>query len=688
MTKSTINSAPGDTADFWPVKAEGNLAPPAGGTGTGSPPHWSAKICKKKITIERVGTWANAVPDANTPTSLKRPAPDNTCQFKATIDPLTEPGKIRFFLVETSKETGTNMNTGNGTELDLTFENQTGFTNPGGEKQEIVETDAEGSDRVATVAVTAHDYGPRGTIKAKIEGTEVESEAIRVIKDDTPDGGNWIEDAWDDAFPAPTGSTLAANEDNDNLPAPANTTPGDSLSRYEEYRGFTIGGQYSTTNPKNMDVFYYDVDVGQPGDFITDNIKLTVHALLAGEYATYNHEGKTFTKINPNRGFASAGLQGVIRVTKNNNLDSPGESKYSTSPPGVNTLHVPASNYQTAINVDWFSRSITTSAALTATTLIIPVNANTNTTHPDDSNLDWQNGGKIKVDDEVMNIVEFIASPRAVNLWHSVRVGDDFILIDTGGPWPTSGWGTLSGPDENITWSGVSMNDNSTTLTQAVDNQPTSTTLHVASVGGFRLDPHPYIRVDSEIMRITGYSDVNRTFTVVRNELGTAIAGHANGSAVTQRSVLTGVQRHQGGTDEAAHGPNATLTVPRAFLVQRPAGVAHANGKTINYFYTTDQRDAAIRMIFAHECGHGCFMGEAGSGSIMQSPISPGAIDGTGIYHTYSDFSRGWCVIAGAKKRTEREPMLPVEPYSTEARPGPGGSHAQVRSVDGYRPAP
>jgi len=40
-------TAPGDTADFWPVKAEGNLAPPPGGQG--EQPHWSAKIGRINI---------------------------------------------------------------------------------------------------------------------------------------------------------------------------------------------------------------------------------------------------------------------------------------------------------------------------------------------------------------------------------------------------------------------------------------------------------------------------------------------------------------------------------------------------------------------------------------------------------------------------------------------------------------
>jgi len=38
-------TAPKDTADSWPVKAEGNLLPPPGGQGT--LPHWSAKVAKE-----------------------------------------------------------------------------------------------------------------------------------------------------------------------------------------------------------------------------------------------------------------------------------------------------------------------------------------------------------------------------------------------------------------------------------------------------------------------------------------------------------------------------------------------------------------------------------------------------------------------------------------------------------------
>jgi len=42
-------TAPNDTADLWPVKAEGNLLPPPGGQGT--LPHWSAKIRKAYVKI-------------------------------------------------------------------------------------------------------------------------------------------------------------------------------------------------------------------------------------------------------------------------------------------------------------------------------------------------------------------------------------------------------------------------------------------------------------------------------------------------------------------------------------------------------------------------------------------------------------------------------------------------------------
>jgi len=55
----------------WPLRCEGNLAPPAGGTGTGGPPpHWSAKIANAKVKIVdilggRVNTLGNFSQETN-----------------------------------------------------------------------------------------------------------------------------------------------------------------------------------------------------------------------------------------------------------------------------------------------------------------------------------------------------------------------------------------------------------------------------------------------------------------------------------------------------------------------------------------------------------------------------------------------------------------------------------------------
>ena len=213
------------------------------------------KLTVLQIDITRLGTWANAI------LTIHRPSPNNTRRFQARIRPADLQAPIHFRLTDVSKEQGVNMNSGIDRGFDLSFENQDGFMEPAAPKQSIRETEANGRDNMATVSLTAHDYGAYGRIHAFIDfgrDRRLESADLPVIEDELPADGNRIEDAWDRAFPDPNVDNLANMVDADDDPA-GDGTNGDFLTRYEEYRGFTIKGRYTTTDPGKKDVFVVDL---------------------------------------------------------------------------------------------------------------------------------------------------------------------------------------------------------------------------------------------------------------------------------------------------------------------------------------------------------------------------------------------------------------------------------------------
>jgi hypothetical protein len=144
--------------------------------------------------------------------------------------------------------------------------------------------------------------------------------------------------------------------------------------------------------------------------------------------------------------------------------------------------------------------------------------------------------------------------------------------------------------------------------------------------------------VDTEVMKY-----VNRTekeIKVERHALGSSAATHDKDAVVKLRTTLTGVSRGQAGSRDVDHAI-IKVSVPRGFLVMpRHDGKAHISDTKINYFYSDDQRKAAMRMTFAHECAHSCnFVDRVKDPTIMIFSFAPGAIDGNGIYHDLDDFN-------------------------------------------------
>lgn len=608
----------------------------------GSEPQVRRETTQPTITIAHAdgddGLWANEVD------GVKRPSPDNTIRFIATISPGTEQRKIRFVLVDTSSEPGVNLNTdiaGQGADqdaLDLTFENQNGFDNPTGTKQEIVEDNA--NNNTATVIVTAHDYGPFANIKAVIDGTSIESEQIKVLNDTSPTGGNNIEDAWDTANPAASGGSLAADDDEDQDPG-SYGDEGDTLSRYEEYRGFTINSAFKTTDPAVLDVFYHDKDsIGETGDFTTAklNNKINVHALgSTDEYETYTSGGKTYTKINPNREFATIGIQGIIRATNDNSIGSNwGLAEFNWTPSDIHRNGVPASNIRTAVWVDRYARSIETSAAIDDSVLFIPAKANTNN---GDGSMIWNEPGRIKLDDEEIDYELYNGTPKTVTLAVDAKAAHTVLLIDfTGGVITDANFGQLGDSDELVKWERIRTRGQTTNLDGAINATVTAIPVDFTH---FTSAPSAYITVGDEVMKVTSFGP-GEVLNVERGALDSTAAANADNAVVKFEHVVESVTRGLGGTTAADHSAGDDLETPRGFLATaRTNGANHAANTTVNYFYSEAQRNAAIRMTFAHECSHSLNFQHTNPTrqAITVGTLNPGAYDGEGVYHQFSTFN-------------------------------------------------
>lgn len=215
----------------------------------------------------------------------------NSVNVTATIDPSTA-GKIKFHLIEVSTEPGHAMNFGTeaADDPDLKLEAQSGFDVP---NQTTATTTSEVTS--ATVTVSSKDYGAYGKIEAFI--TQVGGQALSPQIKGHVDGGidefvtipldddnNKISDGWVD-------NSGGTGDDNDNDPS-GDGTNGDQLSRYEEYRGFFIGGSHVRTDPSKKDVFIRDVDSLGPDYFTTSNLGAPVH------YMNDNEWEATTRKIN------------------------------------------------------------------------------------------------------------------------------------------------------------------------------------------------------------------------------------------------------------------------------------------------------------------------------------------------------------------------------------------------------
>jgi hypothetical protein len=560
--------------------------------------------------------------------NIHRPSPGNQIKFKATITPATEKRKIRFILVGTSKMPGINMNEGDQTGFDLYFDNQAGFVNPTDPKQEIVEDNA--NDNTATVIVTADDYGPFGKIKAKIENTNIESNQINVLHDAD---NNDIEDAWDDANPAPAAGNKGKNDDNDDTPN-IGTVNGDLLIRYEEYRGFKVKdpadltkNKYVTTDPAKKTVFLKD----DTGYTVTDGggAPLSLFpGLLCEVYFVGTGQYNANREINFNGG---VNKQRAIFV-QNSNLV--GSAWGATRGPATG---ITPSNYTSCrVNIDKFTSKPNTVNALTAAQVDAVVYSGASD-FVSRVRATWQANGRIKIENEIIAYATgFEAGTRLSDVLTkrvAVPAASTSIMVDGIHP-----FNYVKIEDEIIRVQSTYLGGNGKIKAVAVGDVKVG----LSSFTGLR-DPGGayivYAKIEDEWISYTGVDGATNDLTgVTRGVLGSTAAAHAAGKSILFPAQMLNCLRGQLGTAAAVHAVNKNV-VPLGVLLTLTRGVAPtaaaAHAANTSFFVFSNVNDP-IRQTCAHEAGHAVSLDHDVNAQIMQEFLSPGAFLTNGVYNAWN----------------------------------------------------
>lgn len=228
-----------------------------------------------------------------------RPTLNAVVAFTAQIRPATDHNgnnmaAVINFTLSSSTEPGYCMNGGAQADNDLLFPTpQNGFTidPPQGTTQQAHTVNAVLN---AAINVTCLDYGAHGTIGAMTNIGGQQAGARRRVQNPNPPpdtivlldrfgAGIPVDD--DPANCIADGTTWnggPAAQDTDANPS-GDGTNGDGISRYEEYRGFVMGGNWAATDPTQKDVFVYDVDGIGLGDFPA--LGPTAHIVTGNEWS-------------------------------------------------------------------------------------------------------------------------------------------------------------------------------------------------------------------------------------------------------------------------------------------------------------------------------------------------------------------------------------------------------------------
>jgi hypothetical protein len=210
----------------------------------------------------------------------------------------------------------------------------------GAPTDDIVATSATsvpfGADNMARLDLAVWDYGGFGTVTATHGAV---AEFLRLPKSDDPD---WIPDGGWRVFDFAQELDLVADTgdlDSEDIDSSVNAnSPGDGLSRFEEFRGFFVFGEHMRTDPSHQDVFALsEFMVEGIGD--ADLLPVRWHLIGASEHSS-RKIAPYFTNSNPGAGgnipghFVGTLLNGasreqqIVSVSKNETLPWPSQPPY------------------------------------------------------------------------------------------------------------------------------------------------------------------------------------------------------------------------------------------------------------------------------------------------------------------------------------------------------------------------
>lgn len=233
------------------------------------------------------------------------------------------PEKVKKYtikLVDVSKEPGVCLNwpqsPGDKAKPDLKLDKDNPYIKLLDEEGQSAETKEEGLERFM-VTVNSHDWGAYGKLQVTAElkdGTVVQGHvegkasefALALPKDEN---SNHIADWWEHWFEL---KNTAPEADDDKTPL-GDGDEGDTISLYEEYRGFRIQGKHERLSPEIKDIFIYDRDnlglgyYGQTG--------LQAHRVTRDELTMVAGDGNQW-RANGNRATASLGTVWALRLVR------------------------------------------------------------------------------------------------------------------------------------------------------------------------------------------------------------------------------------------------------------------------------------------------------------------------------------------------------------------------------------
>jgi len=241
---------------------------------------------------------------------------DNLVVITARVLPNTVTGQFRFTLYDTSDEPGYCLNApipapASGEDStsweDLQFPSQTGYS-ISGTNDEVATTTATSLNQ-ATVTVKSYDYGAYGKIKAEFTAggtmclateTGGTRQYTNIPLDD--DDNHVLDGATQNSGP---GSTKAAGDDGDNQPA---GKIGDGFTRYEEWRGFMIGGSHHRFDVSTRDLLVYDHDSIGLG-YYSSGSGISTHLIRSSEWTGTGKKADGKRVVNPNRETSASSVQ-------------------------------------------------------------------------------------------------------------------------------------------------------------------------------------------------------------------------------------------------------------------------------------------------------------------------------------------------------------------------------------------